>query len=53
LLKGGEMLAAVWVTAQRAAVSDPYLRANLLKREQGADGKTPPKKRAPSKKKPQ
>lgn len=33
LLKGGETLAAVWVTAWRNAVPDTYLRAQFLKRQ--------------------
>lgn len=33
LVRGGEMLAAVWVTAWRNAGPDPYLRAQLLKRQ--------------------
>jgi hypothetical protein len=31
LLKGGEMLARVWLTAWRSAAPDPYLRGQLLK----------------------
>jgi hypothetical protein len=33
LLKGGQMLAAVWNTAWRNAVSDTYLRAQLVRRQ--------------------
>jgi hypothetical protein len=33
LLKGGEMLGAVWLTAWRSAPPDTYLRAQLLKRQ--------------------
>ncbi len=33
LREGGEMLAALWVTAWRAALPEPYLRGELLKRQ--------------------
>lgn len=33
LLKGGQMLGAIWVTAWRNAPADPYLRGQLLKRQ--------------------
>jgi hypothetical protein len=33
LLKGGEMLASIWLTAWRNAGPDTYLRAKLLKRQ--------------------
>jgi hypothetical protein len=33
LLKGGEMLAALWITAWRDTPPDTYLRAQLLKRQ--------------------
>jgi hypothetical protein len=33
LLTGGEELAAIWVTAWKAAIPDNYLRASLLKRQ--------------------
>jgi hypothetical protein len=33
LLRGGEMLGAVWLTAWRSAAPDTYLRAQLLKRQ--------------------
>ena len=36
LLKGGEMLASIWVTAWRNAGPDTYLRAQLLKRQAAA-----------------
>ena len=35
LLRGGEMLAAIWVTAWRNAAPDTYLRAQLEKRRAG------------------
>ena len=43
LLKGGEMLGAIWVTAWRAAFPDTYLRAQLLKRQMAVA----PAKKAP------
>jgi hypothetical protein len=39
LLKGGEMLAAVWATAWKQAGPDVYLRASLLKRQAAAAAK--------------
>ena len=36
LLVGGGELAAIWETAYRSAVPDPYLRASLLKRDGGS-----------------
>lgn len=36
LVRGGEMLAAIWVTAWRNAAPDTYLRAQLEKRRAGA-----------------
>ena len=39
LLKGGEMLASIWVTAWRNAGPDTYLRAQLLKRQAAAAAK--------------
>lgn len=36
LLKGGEMLGAIWVTAWRSAPPDTYLRAALIKRKLGS-----------------
>ena len=36
LLRGGEMLGAIWLTAWRSAAPDPYLRAQLLKRQAAA-----------------
>ena len=36
LLRGGEMLASVWVTAWKNAALDPYLRAQLEKRAAGS-----------------
>lgn len=36
LLEGGEMLASVWLTAQRSAVPDNYLRSALGRRKAGA-----------------
>ncbi len=33
LLRGGEMLGAIWVTAWRSAAPDTYLRSQLLKRQ--------------------
>jgi hypothetical protein len=45
LLKGGEMLAAIWETAWRSAGPDTYLRAQLLKRHAAAQPS--PSKTAP------
>jgi len=42
LLKGGEMLGAIWVTAWRSAPPDTYLRSQLARR-QGAAASTPAK----------
>jgi hypothetical protein len=36
LLDGGRMLANIWLTAQRSAVPDNYLRAALIKRQAAA-----------------
>ena len=36
LLKGGEMLGAIWLTAWRAAPPDTYLQAQLIKRQTAA-----------------
>ena len=36
LLRGGRMLSAIWLTAWRAAPTDTYLRAQLLKRQADA-----------------
>ncbi len=36
LLRGGEMLASLWVTAWRTAGPDTYLRAQLIKRQAAA-----------------
>ena len=36
LLEGGQMLASVWLTAQRSAVPDNYLRSALGRRKAGA-----------------
>jgi hypothetical protein len=35
LLEGGQMLAAIWLTAYRGAVPDTYLRSALIKRQTG------------------
>ncbi len=47
LLKGGEMLARVWLTAWRSAAPDPYLRGQLLKGQMAekADGTSTPVKK--------
>jgi hypothetical protein len=50
-LTGGQMLAAIWLTAQRSVVPDVYLRASLVKRQVPPGTKPAPVKRAPSKKK--
>jgi hypothetical protein len=42
LLKGGQMLGAIWLTAWKNAVPDTYLRSSLLKR-QGIAAPTVPK----------
>ncbi|MDB6093051.1 MAG: Nuclease [Verrucomicrobia bacterium] len=44
LLKGGQMLASIWITAWRNTVPDSYLRAQLLKRQAA---KAAPAKSAP------
>ena len=49
LVKGGEMLAAVWVTAWKSAVPDQYLHASLLKRLLPPGAKPAPVRRAPAK----
>ncbi len=36
LLRGGELLSSLWLTASRNAQPDTYLRAQLLKRQAGA-----------------
>lgn len=36
LLKGGQMLGAIWLAAWKNAVPDTYLRAQLVKRQDGA-----------------
>jgi hypothetical protein len=36
LRHGGEMLGAIWVTAWRGAPPDPYLQAQLIKRQDAA-----------------
>ncbi len=41
LLRGGEMLGAVWVTAWRSAPPDTYLHATLLKRQAAAHPPAP------------
>ncbi len=43
LLEGGQMLAAIWLTAWRNTVPDTYLRSALIRRQTGAA----PKKAAP------
>ncbi len=50
LLEGGQMLAAIWLTAYRGAVPDTYLRSMLIKRQTAAGTSAPaaePKKAAP------
>jgi hypothetical protein len=44
MLKGGNMLGSIWLTAYSGAVPDTYLRTNLLKR-QNAAAPTQPAKR--------
>ncbi|MBL9188558.1 MAG: hypothetical protein JNK23_13830 [Opitutaceae bacterium] len=39
LLDGARMLAAIWLTAQRSAVPDNYLRTQLIKRQTAAAAK--------------
>jgi hypothetical protein len=41
LLKGAQMLGAIWATAWRDAPPDTYLRGQLLKRQAGANGAVP------------
>jgi hypothetical protein len=41
LLDGARMLSAIWLTAQRAAVPDTYLRAQLIKRQTAAAAANP------------
>lgn len=43
LVKGGEMLGAIWLTAWRSAVPDTYLRAALIKRKMGVAPAPAPK----------
>lgn len=40
LLQGGHMLGAIWLAAWKNAVPDTYLRAQLVKRQGGADAAT-------------
>ncbi len=47
LLKGGQMLGAIWLTAWKNTVPDTYLRTSLLKRQGGAPGTAAPKSAAP------
>lgn len=42
LLKGGEMLGAIWLTAWQQAVQDTYLRSTLVRRSQVAEGNAAP-----------
>ena len=51
LLKGGEMLGAIWLTAWQQAVPDEYLRSSLVRRAQPAGAKAAPTKKGPSGKK--
>ncbi len=41
MLEGGQMLAAIWLTAYRGAVPDTYLRAALIRRQTGAGSAKP------------
>ena len=41
MLEGGQMLAAIWLTAYRGAVPDTYLRAALIRRQTGAEAGRP------------
>jgi hypothetical protein len=41
LLDGARMLAAIWLTAQRAAVPDTYLRTQLIRRQTAAAASRP------------
>jgi hypothetical protein len=41
LLKGGQMLGAIWTTAWRNAPPDVYLRGQLLKRQGGSEDPAP------------
>ena len=50
LLTGGQMLAAIWLTAQRSAVPDTYLRASLIKRQLPPGAKPPATRRGPARK---
>lgn len=43
LLKGGELLGAIWLTAWRSAPPDTYLRATLIKRQSAAAAHDAPK----------
>lgn len=51
LLKGGEMLGAIWLTAWQQAVPDDYLHSTLVRRAQPAGAKTTPAKKGTSGKK--
>jgi hypothetical protein len=44
MLKGGNMLGSIWLTAYRGAVPDTYLRTNLLKRQNAAAPTQPARK---------
>ena len=50
LLKGGEMLGAVWVTAWKSAPPDTYLHASLIRRQLPPGAKAPSTRRPPAKK---
>lgn len=48
LLRGAQMLAAIWVTAERAVVPDNYLRTALIRRQTGvAPATMPPRMSTP------
>jgi hypothetical protein len=47
ILKGGQLLGDLWVTAWRSAPEDTFLRGTLLRRQEAAAGKSGPAPKAP------
>jgi hypothetical protein len=47
LLKGGQLLGELWLTAWRAAPDDTFLRSTLVARQQRASGNPAPVQKAP------
>lgn len=48
LLKGGQMLGAIWTTAWRNIPADTYLRSQLVKRQGGGENPAPPDAESPA-----